>query len=154
MLDHVWRIVSEEPHADVLETGEFHVSVERLRGLLQVLDAADNGFFLLAAAGEGVVATLSVKASPRAKLRHVGELAINVRREWRRRGVGRKMLEIAIGQARAAPALRRLSLAVFEPNEPAIRLYESAGFEHEGRRRGHVHVEGRDVDLLLMGMAV
>ena len=39
---------------------------------------------------------------------------------------------------------------MFANNEPALRLYEGLGFEIEGRRRGHVLIDGHYVDEILM----
>ncbi len=52
-----------------------------------------------------------------------------VRPDRRRRGTGRELLDFAarFGAARGVKSLR---LDVYEKNIPAIRLYESAGFQH------------------------
>ena len=63
---------------------------------------------------------------------HVGALGMGVRREWRRHGVGRRLLEECLALARAAK-LEKIELEVFTDNEAAIRLYESLGFRVEGR---------------------
>jgi RimJ/RimL family protein N-acetyltransferase len=151
VLDHAWR-VRAEPEVSVEDQAEFRCDADQLRGILKTALEAENGFFLVAVAGDDVVATLSVAGGRHAKVRHVGEIGVSVHAEWRRRGVARRLLEVALEHARAAPALRRLSLEVFARNTAAIRLYESMGFDHEGRRRGHVHVGGRDEDVLLMGL--
>jgi len=151
VLDHAWR-VRAEPEVSVEDQAEFRCDADQLRGILKTALEADNGFFLVAAAENDVVATLSVAGGRHAKVRHVGEIGVSVHTGWRRRGVARHLLEVAIEHARAAPALRRLSLEVFAGNTAAIRLYESLGFCHEGRRRGHVRVGDRDEDVLLMGL--
>ena len=43
---------------------------------------------------------------------------------------------------------------MFATNGPAIVLYESDGFVHEGRRRGAVMVGEEAVDLLLMAKRI
>ena len=50
------------------------------------------------------------------------------------RGNGRALLEALLGWADAR-GLVRVALEVVETNTRAIRLYESLGFEHEGRLR-------------------
>jgi ribosomal protein S18 acetylase RimI-like enzyme len=56
----------------------------------------------------------------------VPELSIAVRTEARGRGVGTLLLEALIADARTN-GFRALSLSV-EPDNPAVRLYERAGF--------------------------
>lgn len=151
VLDHAWR-VRAEPEVSVEGQAEFRCDADQLRGILKTALESTNGFFLVAVAGKEVVATLSVSGGRHAKVRHVGEIGVSVHAGWRRRGVARRLLEVAIEHARAAPELRRLSLDVFAGNTAAIRLYESLGFLHEGRRRGHVRLDDGDEDVLLMGL--
>jgi ribosomal protein S18 acetylase RimI-like enzyme len=56
--------------------------------------------------------------------------------EWRDKGVGRRMLELALEQAPA------LSLVVDARNAPAIQLYKSAGLDVVGAREVFLHFPG------------
>jgi len=154
VLDHFLEVVREAPYAVVQEPGEVRLTVDRLRSLLQALEAADNGFYLVAEAEEGIVGSLSCNGGRYARQRHAAEVGVHVRREARRRGVGRALLQTAVEAARASPVLGRLHLQVFAPNEAAIELYRACGFREEGRLRGHVRIGGEDVDVLCMGLAV
>lgn len=60
----------------------------------------------------------------------VPEVTLAVEPEWRRRGVGTALLAALSGAARAR-GVRALSLSV-EPDNPAVRLYERAGFRRVG----------------------
>ena len=55
-------------------------------------------------------------------------------------------------QARGWPDFCRLELECVPWNAPAIRLYESLGFEHEGRRVKGVNLRGTPEDMLLMAL--
>jgi ribosomal protein S18 acetylase RimI-like enzyme len=99
-----------------------------------------------------VVGSLWLSGSAFEKTRHDALLGMSVRREWRRQGVGSALLETAVEECRRSRIVRRLSLTVFETNAPAIALYESAGFRHEGRRERAVRVAGREIALLQMGL--
>ena len=81
-------------------------------------------------------------------LKHCGRLGMGVRKEHRSKGVGRRLLEAAIRQAFSA-GLDRVELEVFESNRAAIRLYESFGFQPEGRKVGGRKLEGVCEDILL-----
>lgn len=75
-----------------------------------------------------------------------GEVDIHnlaVRREFRRRGIGRSLLQRVIDEARHQRA-RRVTLEVRRSNEPAQRLYESMGFLRTGVRRGYYSDDGED----------
>jgi ribosomal protein S18 acetylase RimI-like enzyme len=80
-------------------------------------------------------------------VQHVNGLAVDPALQGR--GVGRTLLEAAATEAGRRGA-RRLTLRVLEPNVAARHLYESCGFLVEGVLRGEFHLDGRDVDDVLM----
>jgi ribosomal protein S18 acetylase RimI-like enzyme len=70
---------------------------------------------------------------------------------WRRRGVGRALIDAAASEARRRGA-RRLTLRVFTPNVGARRLYDSAGFVVEGVLHGEFLLDGEYVDDIWMAL--
>lgn len=64
-------------------------------------------------------------------------------------GSGRRLVEAAIGVARDRGA-HKLSLRVLGPDARARALYASCGFVVEGVLRDEFHLDGRDVDDVLM----
>ncbi|HXG74963.1 MAG TPA: GNAT family N-acetyltransferase [Gaiellaceae bacterium] len=100
-----------------------------------------------------VVGRLSLARDPHPASRHVADFGLMVAASHRRRGVGRRLLAEAVGWARVS-GVRKLELHVFPWNEPALRLYESFGFEREGYRRAHYERDGEYVDAILMAYAV
>jgi len=127
------------------------VSDERryLRALKRYADAA----VYVADDGDHVVGRLSLARDPNPASRHVADLGLLVAATHRRQGIGRALLEQAVGWAREAE-VRKLELHVFPWNEPAILLYERFGFEREGLRRDHYSRDGEYVDAILMAYRV
>ena len=80
---------------------------------------------------------------------HVGQLGMGVLGGYRRRGVGRQLLQAALDGGRAI-GLRRLELEVFRSNAAAVLLYESFGFQHEGAKRDARILDGITDDVLIM----
>lgn len=80
---------------------------------------------------------------------HVGTLGMGVRKEWRRRGVGRLLLTECLALARSA-SFEKVELEVYSDNIPAVRLYESVGFLKEGVRVRGRKLEGRYQDIIHM----
>ena len=89
-------------------------------------------FTVTAFLGERVVGDLAVtQVRDRLKLRHRANLGISIQRAFWGNGLGRRMLEIAIAQARAN-GFEQLELGVFADNPRAIHLYKSVGFRQYG----------------------
>ena len=90
---------------------------------------------------------------PHPASRHVADLGLMVAAPYRRRGVGRRLLEQSVDWARES-GVRKLELHVFPHNTAALALYEQFGFRREGVRNGHYHRAGRDLDAVLMAFRV
>jgi len=87
----------------------------------------------------------------RPRLRHGAEVdMVATHPDFRGRGVGRALLGGLVDLSDRWLQLTRLQLYVWDGNDAAIRLYESFGFEVEGRLRRFVYVDGAYRDALIM----
>jgi ribosomal protein S18 acetylase RimI-like enzyme len=82
---------------------------------------------------------------------HIGRLGMGVRFEWRRQGIGRRMLVACLDLARDA-GLEKVELEVFSDNVAAIGLYDSLGFSQEGMKVRGRKLEDRYQDVTLMAL--
>jgi RimJ/RimL family protein N-acetyltransferase len=123
------------------------------RRYLRALRRYAHAAVFVAESADGIVGRLSVARDPHPASVHVADLGLMVAAEWRRRGIGRALLEEAVEWARAS-GIRKLELHVFPHNEGAIALYESFGFEREGYRKAHYRRGGGYVDAILMAYEV
>jgi ribosomal protein S18 acetylase RimI-like enzyme len=80
---------------------------------------------------------------------HVARLGMAVRYEWRRRGIGRRLLEACLALAKKA-GIEKVELEVFSDNLGAIKMYESFGFTREGVKSRGRKLDGRYQDVVLM----
>lgn len=83
-------------------------------------------------------------------MNHVGVLALGVKKEYRGRGLGTRLLKHAIAHA-ARMGLEKIELEVFESNRLALRLYQEFGFVLEGRKVRSRKLNGVYDHILLMG---
>ena len=84
----------------------------------------------------------------------VAELGMALAAEVRDRGVGGRLLDALIEQARDLGA-HKVDLQVWPHNEAALRLYLSRGFIVEGRLRAHYRrSSGQFWDAIVMGLVL
>lgn len=76
-------------------------------------------------------------------------LNLCVRTDLRNRGIGRRVLDYMLERARAAGMLEAY-LEVRPSNLAAIRLYQAAGFEQVGVRRGYYQAAGGREDAAVL----
>jgi ribosomal protein S18 acetylase RimI-like enzyme len=81
-------------------------------------------------------------------------LGMGVHREWRRLGMGQRLLDVAIEWAKADQQMEWIDLQVVASNGAAVRLYERAGFTETGFIRDCFRMDGRQVDYLSMALPV
>jgi RimJ/RimL family protein N-acetyltransferase len=144
--------VGREDGGWLLSSDVWRTASEERRYLKAVQRHADAAVFVAFDGGQ-VVGRLSVARDPHPSSRHVADLGLFVAAGHRRRGIGRGLLEQAVDWAQSAGVLK-LELHVFPWNEPALRLYESFGFEREGYRKAHYRRGDEFVDAILMAFAV
>jgi RimJ/RimL family protein N-acetyltransferase len=127
-------------------------TVEQTRSYLQ--RAAEGLLYQVVAEVDGhVIGACDISPRQATGFTHVGVLGMFLLPQWRRRGIGRQLLEACLSAARSA-GLERIELEVFADNEAAIHLYETQGFVHEGRKVRGRKFEGRYQDVLLMALAL
>lgn len=101
--------------------------------------------------GEQVVGWCEVRRDILPGREHGGTLGVGVRAPYRRRGLGRALMQAAIAAAWQR-GFARIELWVRSPNAAAIALYASLGFSEEGRRRDVVRMDGASEDEILMAL--
>ena len=142
------REVGGEEEGWILTTDAWRSPTEERRYLRAVRRHPDAAVFVAELEGR-LVGRLSLARDPHPASRHVADLGLMVDARHRRRGVGKRLLQEAVGWARSS-GIVKLELHVFPWNEPALRLYEAFGFEREGYRRDHYARDGAYVDAILM----
>ena len=143
--------VSGEPEGWMIWNEWRGVGDER-RYLRAVRRHPDAAVFVAEVDGR-IVGRLSLARDQNPASRHVADLGLMVDKRFRRRGVGRALLQAAVEWA-PAHGVAKLELHVFPWNEGAIALYEAFGFEREGFRRRHYLRPDGYADAILMALHV
>ena len=87
--------------------------------------------------------------NPRPAYQYVADFSIYIERGWRGKGVGRRLLEHLIEQARAL-GYHKMMLSAFPFNASGVALYERMGFTRAGVFHEMGQLDGRWVDTLVM----
>ena len=127
-------------------------SVEDERDWVLQAGFAERGMILVAEAKGQVIGLLDFWGGERPDNRHAGYFGMSVAKAWRGRGVGRRMLQSVIEEARDWPGFCRIELECVVWNAPAIGLYESLGFKVEGRMVKAINLRGKPEDMLVMAL--
>jgi phosphinothricin acetyltransferase len=80
---------------------------------------------------------------------YVADFSVYIERGWRGKGVGRRLLEHLIEQARAL-GYHKMMLSTFPFNATGVALYERLGFTRVGILHEMGQLDGRWVDTLIM----
>jgi RimJ/RimL family protein N-acetyltransferase len=145
--------VGAEPEGWLLADSRWR-SVAEERRYIRALRRHPDGALIVAEDNGMVVGRLSIVRDPHPASAHVADLGLMVAVSHRRRGIGRALLREAEDWARGS-RVSKLELHVFPHNEPALALYEDAGYEREGFRRRHYRrPDGSYVDAVLMAKRV
>jgi ribosomal protein S18 acetylase RimI-like enzyme len=108
---------------------------------------------LVALSGDDVVGWCDISPMKLEGFTHCGTLGMGVRKDFRRLGIGTRLLEHTIGEAREM-GLERIELEVLASNTAAIRLYEKAGFVVEGVKKKGRKLDGEYDDLVEMALFI
>ncbi len=142
-LDNVAR---ERSHLGFLEAP----SLERINTFVAFNIARDLPQFVAVRKGE-VVGWCDVSPEDLPGFTHCGRLGMGVRREYRRKGIGKKLLDATLNKARAK-GLERIELEVYASNLPAIELYKQSGFSIEGVKKKGRKLDGAYDDVVCMAL--
>lgn len=153
LIEYVQRVAGETDYLTFGE-GEFYLSVADEEAFIENSRKASNQIALLAQLDGEIVAMLHVEASPKKRLRHIGEFGITVRKDHWGKGIGKILMESLLDWAKAGGVIRKLNLRVQTDNTNAIKLYERFGFEREGLVRRDSCIDGQFFDSYLMGLLV
>lgn len=107
------------------------------------LTETPDQFILGAFDGSSLVGVVGLMRERHRKLAHKAFIwGMYVAPAFRRRGVGRQLLEGVLFRAESIPGLRQLNLGVNADNQAAKSLYDSLGFRAFGLERGFMVVDG------------
>lgn len=105
----------------------------------------------VATASDVIIGHSEIIPVPRMVYEHRAALSVGVLPEYRRMGVGGRLVQEALDAARRR-GFERVELEVYASNQAAIRLYQKFGFLTEGVRKRGRKFDGVYDDIILMAL--
>ncbi|WP_338865805.1 GNAT family N-acetyltransferase [Myxococcus stipitatus] len=148
---HALRLRALKEHPEAFGTSFVEESALSLDVVRARLVASDKQRVLGAYDGTRLVGMGGVRAEPRIKCAHKAVIwGMYVASEARSRGVGRRLLQSLVAEARKLPGVEQLMLIVVASNASAHSLYRSMGFQTYGVEPRALKIGGAYVDEELM----
>ena len=151
LLDYLEAVSGE---SDFLSFGpsEFELTETEEEDTLRGYRDSDNSLYVVGLVDGTIVSTLTFSAGRRPRIRHSGEFATSVRRQFWGLGIGSLMLDTLLAWARDTRIVKKINLHVRTDNQRAIALYKRKGFVVEGMIRKAVFLDGTYHDVHWMGL--
>ncbi len=148
------NLVAGQSNFLTMGQGEFLKTIDEEEDFIKVHLAQENRLSILAKDQGRIISHLNVHASPKPRLRHIGEFGLTVDKKYWGHGIGSKMMETMITWAKESNIIRKLNLRVVESNKRAIALYQKFGFEVEGRVTRDLYLDELYLDSFLIGLQI
>jgi ribosomal protein S18 acetylase RimI-like enzyme len=101
--------------------------------------------------GDRVVAWADIFPAWADAVKHCGSLGMGVLPDYRKRGIGERLLRACLAKAEVQ-GITRVELEARADNANAIRLYERVGFVHEAVKRNAMRFDGVYYDAVQMSL--
>ena len=125
-------------------------SLEKTRNWLMA-GMEEGEIRLIALDGSKVIGWCDIEIGQREGFVHAGRLGMGLLKEYRRQGLGSRLLEETLSVAKKR-GLERVELDVYTSNAPAIKLYDKFNFQIEGRKRKARKLDGTYDDIIVMAI--
>jgi phosphinothricin acetyltransferase len=129
------------------------VTLEERRDWLKEHSSDRHPFWVLEIDGE-VAGWLTIKSFlPRCAYQGTVELSVYVDEKFRRRGIGKRLIEEAIARGPSLGINAMVGL-IFAHNKPSLKLFQQLGFERWGLLPRVARLDGVERDLTILGRHV
>lgn len=131
------------------ENIDFEEEVDWMADDLKEIEKDKSVHLILEVGGEAVGSASVTKKNKEAKS-HVGSFGIVIKKGFREQGLGSKIMEVLLKEAKERLDLEILILDVFEDNERALNFYRKFGFNKAGKLNKALKVEGEYKNQIIM----
>ena len=131
---------------------EFPLTVEQEVEFIQKANSEANTLMVIGTISDAIVSVGRISCPSRKRIAHNSELAISVRKDYWRCGVGSAVMAEMIRFARVSGTVKNISLGVKASNSQARQMYEKFGFIIVGAHKDYFNINGIYDDEILMDL--
>lgn len=130
---------------------EFNITVEKEKEIINSQKEASNSGIYLVKINDEIVALANFSGGKRSRMAHFANLGISVKKKYWGQGIGYHLMKELIHNAKEM-GIKKINLEVRTDNEAAINLYYKFGFKDIGVNTRGFYLNGKYIDLLIMGL--
>ena len=131
LLDHVSKINAETDFL-IREADEFDFTLKKQKSFIKARINSEINLFIVGEVDGTIIGSCILSGSTLRREKHKVDLGISIQRDYWGLGIGRSLMAVAMGWAKEKN-IDKITLKVDASNYRAVALYESLGFEVEGR---------------------
>ena len=131
---------------------EFHLTVEQEKEYIKRICDDQSTLMIVGYINDTIVSIAQIGCHQRERVSHNCDLAISVKKQYWRNGIGQAVMEELISFANNNDNIKNIGLGVKSSNENAIMLYKKLGFVKVGYHKDYFKIDGIFDDLILMDL--
>lgn len=136
--------LDQETKRMLLEPDERTNDVESVRKMIKRKRECGH-FFLIAEDGNEMAGMITAERGELRRIHHTAYIVTGIREKYRGQGIGTRFFK-ELDQWALENQIIRFELTVVADNEPAMHLYQKAGFKIEGTREQSMYIDGQYYD--------
>ena len=142
--------VGGETDNSTYDTEGLPFSVESEAEFISGMENSYDDIMLVVKDGSKIIGNASLNRLPR-RMKHRGDFAVSVAKEYWNKGIGSKLLHEVINFAKEN-SFEIIDLQVRSDNLPAIHLYEKIGFKKIGTHPGFFKIDAEEIPFDFMSL--
>lgn len=146
-----FKLINTQTKNLLREPDEADMTLEdEIKFLEKLVSSKDRCMFMAMHEGK-IIGLTGFHGSSLKRISHKVSFGISLLRAYRGLGMGSILMKLLVEKAKKY-GKKKIELDVRIDNPRAIRVYEKVGFVKEGIRKNGFYVDGKYVDLYLMGL--
>jgi RimJ/RimL family protein N-acetyltransferase len=153
MIDYLKKVGGESDNL-LFGKDEFSFTVEQEMEFIKRINNDQNTLMAIGIINDSVVSIAQIGCHQKKRISHNSEIAISVKKQYWRSGIGSAIMEELIRFANNHSLIKNIGLGVKASNDNAIKLYEKFEFVKVGYHKDYFNVDGKYDDLILMDLSL